>query len=142
MPKEVTKEELTKLEKLFNEMKNLQKELSDDMTEEEIDKKFEEIDKTYKEMNKITKPYILANWQPQTFEEYIADFGFSENNIVIEETDNKQLKVIYEEWVKLEKVVKRKRQPKKWMNFTKSSTRILINFIQLQHLKDSWRDLS
>ncbi|MFJ7916246.1 MULTISPECIES: hypothetical protein [unclassified Lysinibacillus] len=103
LPKEVTKEELTKLEKLFNEKKKLQKELSNDMTEEEIEKKFEEIDKIYKEMDKITKPYILAKWQPQTFEEYIADFGFSEKNIVIEENDNKKLKGIYEEWVKLEK---------------------------------------
>ncbi|MFJ8102955.1 hypothetical protein [Lysinibacillus sp. NPDC096212] len=103
LPKEVTKDELTKLEKLFNEKKKLQKELSNEMTEEEVEKKFEEIDKIYKEMDKITKPYILAKWQPQTFEEYIADFGFSEKNIVIEENDNKQLKGIYEEWVKLEK---------------------------------------
>ncbi|MFT9821013.1 hypothetical protein ACMZ42_26095, partial [Lysinibacillus sp. NPDC056185] len=72
LPKEVTKEELTKLEKLFNEKKKLQKELSNEMTEEEVEKKFEEIDKIYKEMDKITKPYILAKWQPQTFEEYIA----------------------------------------------------------------------
>ena len=103
LPKEVTKEELTKLEKLFNEKKKLQKELSNDMTEEEIDKKFEEIDKIYKEMGKITKPYILAKWQPQTFEEYMADFEFSKKNIVFEENDNKKLKSIYEEWVKLEK---------------------------------------
>jgi len=103
LPKEVTKEELTKLEKMFNEMKKLQKELSDDMTEEELDKKYEEIGKVYEEMYKITKPYILANWQPQTFEEYIEDFGFSEKNIIIAENDKKELKAIYEEWVKLEK---------------------------------------
>ncbi|TQR37243.1 hypothetical protein C7Y47_04945 [Lysinibacillus sphaericus] len=103
LPKEITKEELTKLEKLFNEKKNLQKELANDLTEEETEKKFEEIDKIYKEMDKITKPYILAKWQPQTFEEYMADFEFSKKNIVFEENDNKKLKSIYEEWVKLEK---------------------------------------
>ncbi|TQR37049.1 hypothetical protein C7Y47_04950 [Lysinibacillus sphaericus] len=103
LPKEVTNEDLTKLEKLFNEKKKLQKEFSDEMTEEEYEKKFEEISKIYEDMYKITKPYILTNLQPPTFEEFIADYGFSEKNIVIEETDNKQLKVIYEEWVKLEK---------------------------------------
>ena len=103
LPKEVTEEELTKLEKLFNEKKKLQKKLSNEMTEGEYEKIFEEISKIYREMDKITNPYILANWQPQTFEEFIADFGFNEKNIVIEENDNKQLKGIYEEWVKLQK---------------------------------------
>jgi len=103
LPKEVTEEELTKLEKLFIEMKKLQKELSKEMTEEELEKKFEEIDKIHQDMYKITKPYILANWEPQTFEEYIGDYGFSEKNIVIAEHDKKQLKATYEEWVKLEK---------------------------------------
>ncbi|MFT9821012.1 hypothetical protein [Lysinibacillus sp. NPDC056185] len=103
LPKEVTNEDLTKLEKLFNEKKKLQKEMSNEIAEEELEKKFEEIGKIYEEMYKITKPYILAKSQSQTFEEFIADFGFSEKNIVIEENDNKQLKVIYEEWVKLEK---------------------------------------
>ncbi|KOP80251.1 hypothetical protein AMS59_02310 [Lysinibacillus sp. FJAT-14745] len=120
LPKEVTKEELTKLEKLFNEKKKLQKELSNEMKEEEVEKKFEEIDKIYKEMDKITKPYILAKWQPQTFEEYIADFGFSEKNIVIEENDNKQLKVIYEEWVKLEKDGQEEKANEKMNEFYKT----------------------
>ncbi|MGE8035990.1 hypothetical protein B1B04_05575 [Lysinibacillus sp. KCTC 33748] len=103
LPKEVTNEELTKLEKMFNEVKKLQKEISDDMTEEEFDKKFEEIGKVYEEMHKITKPYILANWQPQTFEEYMEEFGFGDKNVIIAENDKKQLKAIYEEWVKLQK---------------------------------------
>ncbi|MGE7916210.1 hypothetical protein [Lysinibacillus xylanilyticus] len=107
LPKEVTKEDLTKLEKMFNEIKKLQKEVSAELekkaTDEEIDKKYEEMNKIYEEMDKITKPYILANWQPQSFEEYIKDFGFGEKNIVINENDNTQLKATYEEWVKLEK---------------------------------------
>ncbi|MFJ8513517.1 hypothetical protein [Lysinibacillus xylanilyticus] len=103
LPKEVTNEELTKLEKMFNEVKKLQKELSREMTDEEFDKKFEEIKKVHEDMYKITKPYILANWQPQTFEDYIEEFGFSEKNIIIAENDKKELKAIYEEWVKLKK---------------------------------------
>ncbi|MEX3745497.1 MULTISPECIES: hypothetical protein [Lysinibacillus] len=99
LPKEVTKEDLTKLEKMFNEIKKLEKEA----TEEEIEKKYEEIEKIHKEMNKITKPYILANWQPQTFEEFIQDYEFKENNIVIKENDITQLKAVYAEWVKLYK---------------------------------------
>ncbi|MFJ6208591.1 hypothetical protein [Lysinibacillus sp. NPDC092081] len=105
LPKEVTKEELTKLEKMFNEVKTLQKEEKEktNMTEEEQEKLFDEMNKIYEEMYKITKPYYLANWQPQTFEEYLEDYGFSEKNIVIAENDKKDLKAIYEAWVKLEK---------------------------------------
>ncbi|MFJ6208592.1 hypothetical protein [Lysinibacillus sp. NPDC092081] len=120
LPKEVTEEDLTKLENLFNEMKKLQKELSKEMTEEESEKKFEEIGKIHKDMYKITKPYILAKWQPQTFEEFIADFRFSEKNIVIEENDNKQLKVIYEEWVKLEKDGQEEKADEKMNEFYKT----------------------
>ncbi|MFJ5565026.1 hypothetical protein [Lysinibacillus xylanilyticus] len=103
LPKEVTNKELTKLEKMFNEVKKLQKEFSDDMTEEEYDKKFEEIGKVYEEMYKITRPYIVANWHPQTFEEYMEEFGFGEKNVIIAENDEKELKAIYDEWLKLEK---------------------------------------
>lgn len=105
LPKEVTKEDLTKLEKMFNDIKKLEKEVSAEIekeaTEEEIEKKYEEIEKIHEEMYKIAKPYILASWQPQTFEEYIEDFGFKEKNIVIKENDITQLKPIYAEWVKL-----------------------------------------
>ena len=107
LPKEVTKEDLTKLEKMFNEIKKLEKEVSAELdknaTDEVIDKKYEEMNKVYEEMHKITKPYYLAIWQPQTYEEYMQDFGFKEKNIVIKENDNTQLKAIYTEWVKLEK---------------------------------------
>lgn len=107
LPKEVTKEDLTKLEKMFNEIKKLEKEVSAEIekeaTEEVIEKKYEEMDKISKEMNKITKPYVLANWQPQSYEEYIQEFGFNEKNIVIKENDTTQLKAIYAEWVKLVK---------------------------------------
>ncbi|MFJ3390756.1 hypothetical protein [Lysinibacillus sp. NPDC086135] len=102
LPQEVTEEELTKLEKLFNEKIKLQKELSNEMAEEQFEKKFEAIKKIREDMYKIIKPYLLAIWQPATFEEYIASYGFNEKNIVLEENDKKQLKVIYEEWVKLE----------------------------------------
>ncbi len=107
LPKEVTKGDLTKLEKMFNEMKKIEKEMSDEVnrnaTDDVIDKKYEEINKIYEEMRKITKPYYLAIWQPQSYDEYIQEFGFKEKNIVIKENDTTQLKAIYEEWVKLEK---------------------------------------
>lgn len=107
LPKEVTKEDLTKLEKMFNEIKKLEKEVSAEIekgaTDEEIEKKYEEMQKIQEEMYKVAKPYILANWQPQTFEEYIEDFGFKEENIVIKENDITQLKAIYAEWIKLYK---------------------------------------
>ncbi len=105
LPKEVTKEDLTTLEKLFNEMKKIEKETNEgDYSVEEIEKKLEKWDKIYDEMYKIKKPYILANWQPQSFDEFIEEeYGFNESNIVIKENDKKQLKAIYEEWVKLEK---------------------------------------
>ncbi|MCL1699407.1 hypothetical protein [Lysinibacillus sp. Bpr_S20] len=106
LPKEVSKDDLTKLEKMFNEVKKLEKEASkayENNAMEEAEQKYEELGKIYVEMRKITRPYYLANWQPQTFEEYLGDYEFSENNIVISENDKKQLQAIYEEWVKLEK---------------------------------------
>ncbi|MEY9974335.1 hypothetical protein ABH966_004746 [Lysinibacillus sp. RC46] len=106
LPKEVTNEELTKLEKMFNEVKKLEKvafKAMENKAFEEADKIYEEISEISRDMRKITNPYYIANWQPIPFEEYIENFGFSDKNIVIEENDKKQLKVIYEEWVKLEK---------------------------------------
>ncbi|MFJ8102954.1 hypothetical protein [Lysinibacillus sp. NPDC096212] len=106
LPKEVTNEELTKLEKMFNEVKKLEKvafKAMENKAFEEADKIYEEISEISRDMRKITNPYYIANWQPIPFEEYIENLGFSEKNIVIEENDKKQLKVIYEEWVKLEK---------------------------------------
>ncbi|MDM5248166.1 MULTISPECIES: hypothetical protein [unclassified Lysinibacillus] len=123
LPKEVTQEDLTKLEKMFNEIKKLRKEVSAEIekeaTEEEIEKKYEEIEKIYKEMDKIRKPYIIANWQPQSFEEYMKDFGFNEANIVIKENDNTQLKAIYEEWIKLEKSDEEEKANDKYKEFYK-----------------------
>ncbi|MGA3598676.1 hypothetical protein [Lysinibacillus agricola] len=92
LPKEITKEDLAKLEKLFNQMKKLEKE-----------EKYEEVEKINLEMDQITKPYILASWVPVSFEEFMEEYGFSEKNIVIKEQDKKQLKAIYEQWIKLEK---------------------------------------
>ncbi|MGE7688401.1 hypothetical protein ACQKMI_04230 [Lysinibacillus sp. NPDC097214] len=119
LPKEVTNEDLSKLEKMFNEMKKLEKELYNDMTEAELDKKFEEMNKIYEEMHKITKPYYVANWQPQPFEELLEEYGFSENNIVIAENDKKELKAIYEEWVKLEKDGQEEKSTEKMKAFNK-----------------------
>ncbi|MFF2176334.1 hypothetical protein ACFVT8_07740 [Lysinibacillus sp. NPDC058147] len=106
IPEGITKEDLTKLEKLFNEMKHVQNEIKkgvEKLTDEEIEKKREELQKIHEEIYTITKPYILANWQPQTFEEYMGDYGFNKKNIIIKESDNAQLKPIYEEWIKLKK---------------------------------------
>ncbi|MEB2282383.1 hypothetical protein LAV73_20745 [Lysinibacillus xylanilyticus] len=120
LPKEVSKDDLTKLEKMYNEMRKLEKEASKAMENKEpevAEKKYQEAGKIFEEMRKITKPYFLANWQPQTFEEYLGDFKFGENNIVIAENDKIQLKAIYEEWVKLEKDGQEERANKKMEKF-------------------------
>ncbi|WP_427108374.1 hypothetical protein [Lysinibacillus xylanilyticus] len=120
-PKEMSKEDLTILEKLFNEMRQLQKGLSKErkLTDEEIEKKHEELEKIFEEINKIKKPYTLADWQPQSFEEYMKDYGFNARNIVIKENDNIQLKAIYEEWVKLQKSGDKEKANKKYEEFDK-----------------------
>ncbi|MBG9455767.1 hypothetical protein ABE61_17340 [Lysinibacillus sphaericus] len=105
LPKDVPNEELTKLEKMFYEVQKLEKQLKAEMTQEEFDKKYEEITKIYEAMYKIERPYTIAIWQPQPFEEFLEDYGFSKKNIIIAENDKKELKAIYEEWVKLEKDV-------------------------------------
>ncbi|MGE8006020.1 hypothetical protein [Lysinibacillus sp. NPDC093216] len=122
LPKEVTNEELTKLEEMFNEARKLQKEAAkadENKAFEEAEKIYEEMHKIYLDMGKIIKPYYLATWQPEPFEEYIENFGFSEKNIVIEENDNKQLKVLYEEWVKLEKDSQEEKANEKMNEFHK-----------------------
>ena len=120
LPKEVTKDDLAKLEIMFNETKKVEKEINEfDYSVEEIEKKREEMDEIYDEMYKIEKPYILANWQPQSFDEFIAEYGFNESNIVINENDKKQLKAIYEEWVKLEKSGDEEKANNKYEEFHK-----------------------
>ncbi|MFJ6209321.1 hypothetical protein [Lysinibacillus sp. NPDC092081] len=108
LPKEITKEDLAKLEKLFNQTKKLEKE-----------EKYDEVDKINLEMDKITKPYILANWVPVSFEEFIEGYGFSEKNIVIKEKDKKQLKDIYQQWIKLEKSGKEEKAQEKFDEYQK-----------------------
>ncbi|MGE7908186.1 hypothetical protein [Lysinibacillus xylanilyticus] len=108
LPKDVPNEELTKLEKMFNELVKLEKELEAEMggmTQEEFDKKYEEVTKIYQAMYKIERPYTIASWQPQPFEEFLEVYGLSKKNIIIAENDKKELKALYEEWVKLEKDV-------------------------------------
>ncbi|MEQ6353716.1 hypothetical protein ABNX05_03745 [Lysinibacillus sp. M3] len=122
LPKEVTNEDLTKLEKMFNEVAKLEKNLEAEMgelTREEFDKKFEEITKIYEAMYKIERPYTIASWQPQPFEEYLEIYGLSKKNIIIAENDKKELKAIYEEWVELEKDVQIDEANKKMEKFHK-----------------------
>lgn len=121
LPQDVTKEDLAKLEIMFNEIKKLEKEAKGEVekgvTEQEFEKKYEEIEIIHEEMYKITKPYILANWQPETFEQYLEGFEFGEKNIIIKENDKKQLQAIYEEWVKLEKSGDEEKANKKYDEF-------------------------
>ncbi len=121
MPKEMTKEDLTKIEKLFNEMKQLQNEFTKktEFTDKELEKRHEELEKIYEEIHKITDPYTLADWQPQSFEEYMEGYGFNERNIVIKENDNIKLKAIYEEWVKLQKSGDKEKAKEKYEEFDK-----------------------
>ena len=143
LPKEVTKEDLTTLEKLFNDMKTIQKEIYEDSdySDEEIEKKFEEMDKIYDEMFKIKKPYVLAIWQPQTFDEYIEEYGFNESNIVIKEDDKKQLKAIYEEWVKLEKSGDEEKANEKYEEFDKTLKPYLDELYPPQTFEESLEGL-
>lgn len=92
LPKGVTKEEIVQLEKLFNDLKKFEKEDN-----------YEEMDRIYEAMNAITRPYELANWQPEPFEEFINEAAFAEKNIVIKAQDKEQLKTLYTEWIKLVK---------------------------------------
>ncbi|WP_155591823.1 hypothetical protein [Lysinibacillus cavernae] len=92
LPKEVTKEELVQLEKLFHDMKKAEKA-----------ENYEEMERIYQAMDKITRPYELANWQPEPFEEFINEAMFTEKNIVIKAQDKEQLKTLYTEWIKFVK---------------------------------------
>ncbi|SPU37824.1 Uncharacterised protein [Lysinibacillus capsici] len=89
LPKEVTKEELVQLEKLFSDMKKAEKE-----------ENYEEMERIYVAMDNITRPYELANWQPEPFEEFINEAAFAEKNIVIKAQDKEQLKTLYSNWIK------------------------------------------
>ncbi len=89
LPKEVTKEELVQLEKLFSDIKKAEKE-----------ENYEEMERIYEAMDNITRPYELANWQPEPFEEFINEAAFAEKNIVIKTQDKEQLKTLYSNWIK------------------------------------------
>ncbi|QSB10407.1 hypothetical protein MHB65_17030 [Lysinibacillus sp. FSL K6-0075] len=89
LPKEVTKEELVQLEKLFSDIKKAEKE-----------ENYEEMERIYEAMDNITRPYELANWQPEPFEEFINEAAFAEKNIVIKAQDKEQLKTLYSNWIK------------------------------------------
>ncbi|MFJ7889230.1 hypothetical protein ACIQYL_14200 [Lysinibacillus xylanilyticus] len=120
LPKNIPNEELKKLEKMFSEVKKLEKEASKTKDKKESEKKYEEFHKLWEEMFQITKPYILANWQPQPFNVFLEYYyEFSENNIVIAENDKKKLKDIYEEWVKLEKDGQEEKSEEKMKEFKK-----------------------
>ncbi len=120
LPKNIPNEELTKLEKMYSEVKKLEKEASKTKDMKESEKKYEELHKLWEEMFQITKPYILASWQPQPFNEFLEYYyEFSENNIVIAENDKKKLKDIYEEWVKLRKDGQEEKSEEKMKEFKK-----------------------
>ena len=89
LPKEVTKEELVQLEKLFSDIKKAEKE-----------ENYDEMERIYVAMDNITRPYELANWQPEPFEEFINEAAFAEKNIVIKAQDKEQLKTLYSNWIK------------------------------------------
>ena len=36
------------------------------------------MERIYQAMDNITRPYELANWQPEPFEEFINEAGFAE----------------------------------------------------------------
>ncbi|KOP78894.1 hypothetical protein AMS59_07515 [Lysinibacillus sp. FJAT-14745] len=108
LPKEITKEDLAKLEKMFNQMKKLEK-----------GEKYDELDKIIIGMDKIIKPYFLASWVPESFEKVLEDYGFSDKNIVIKENDKKQLKDIYQQWIKLQKSGKEEKAQEKFDEFQK-----------------------
>jgi len=99
--------------------KQLKAEMAE-MTQEEFDKKYEEITKIYQAMYKIERPYTIASWQPQPFEEFLEDYGLSKKNIIIAKNDKKELKALYEEWVKLEKDVQIDEANKKMETFHKT----------------------
>ncbi|MFJ7981596.1 hypothetical protein ACIQ1D_15070 [Lysinibacillus xylanilyticus] len=120
LPKNVPNEELTKLEKMFNEVKKLEKEASKTKDMKESEKKYEEFFKLQEEMHQIAKPYILADWQPQPLNKFIEYYyEFSENNIVIAENDKKRLEDIYEEWIKLRKDGQEEKSEEKMKEFKK-----------------------
>lgn len=73
LPKGVTEEEIKKLETLFNEMKQLEKE-----------EKWEESSVIWQEIDKIVNPYYLAEWEPEPFETYIGwyEYDFSSEDLI------------------------------------------------------------
>ncbi len=92
LPEGVTAEELVQLEKLFHDLKKAAKEDN-----------YEEMEKAWEQIDHIIRPYELANWEPESFEEFINEAEFTEKNVVIKEQDRKQLETLYKEYIKLAK---------------------------------------
>lgn len=92
LPEGVTAEELVQLEKLFHDLKKAAKEDN-----------YEEMEKAWEQIDRIVTPYELANWEPESFEEFINEAEFTEKNVVIKEQDRKQLETLYKEYIKLAK---------------------------------------
>ncbi|KOY81118.1 hypothetical protein I6G82_03630 [Lysinibacillus macroides] len=92
LPEGVTAEELVQLEKFFHDLKKAAKEDN-----------YEEMEKSWEQIDRIVRPYELANWEPESFEEFINEAEFTEKNVVIKEQDRKQLETLYEEYIKLTK---------------------------------------
>lgn len=87
LPLGVTKDEINKLELLYNEVMTLEK-----------DELWEEAGELWVQINRITNPYYLANWEPEPFDVYISmfEYPFTANDLL-------QMEELYYQWVSLAK---------------------------------------
>lgn len=101
LPEGISKEDLAKLEKLHKEMRELEKTLFADESEDN-EAQWDALSALYDEMYEIEKPYRLAEWEPETFEEYMAFFKEDLKREVAAE-DLEKLEALYTDYVKFAK---------------------------------------
>ena len=87
LPPGITKDDIKELELLYNEAMVLEKEGS-----------WEKAGEFWTKINEITRPYYLANWDPEPFDVYISMFDYSFTN-----DDLLQLEQLYTDWISLAK---------------------------------------
>ncbi|WP_421102898.1 hypothetical protein ACOKXV_09170 [Sporosarcina psychrophila] len=87
LPLGVTEDEINKLELLYNDVINLEK-----------DELWEEAGELWVQINRITNPYYLANWEPEPFDVYIDMFEYSFTS-----DDLLQMEELYNQWISLAK---------------------------------------
>ncbi|NYF24837.1 hypothetical protein [Sporosarcina sp. JAI121] len=87
LPNGVTEDEISELELLYNQAMALEKAES-----------WEEAGEFWMRINQITKPYYLANWEPEPFDVYISmfEYAFTDDDLV-------QMEKLYNEWISLSK---------------------------------------